>query len=204
MKSFILFLLKMDISKEGKLALLNSACFGDNGYDFALAMDVDADLNAYVIGYSNSTIRNGINSNKSMNDSDNIFLNKISTRIYNLVAEKDNYRAFVEVGEKTEYTINIINNGPDVAKNVVVIDDLQKGLIIKGIRVSSGSIHQVGSELIWKIDKIRPNEKLSANITVKVSIKDEAVSSNLVIDTFDNSYGYRSGTYESKMYRYLV
>ena len=203
-EEFYSFLLKMDISKEGKLALLNSACFGDNGYDFALAMDVDADLNAYVIGYSNSTIRNGINSNKSMNDSDNIFLNKISTRIYNLVAEKDNYRAFVEVGEKTEYTINIINNGPDVAKNVVVIDDLQKGLIIKGIRVSSGSIHQVGSELIWKIDKIRPNEKLSANITVKVSIKDEAVSSNLVIDTFDNSYGYRSGTYESKMYRYLV
>ena len=185
----------MDISKEGKLALLNSACFGDNGYDFALAMDVDADLNAYVIGYSNSTIRNGINSNKSMNDSDNIFLNKISTRIYNLVAEKDNYRAFVEVGEKTEYTINIINNGPDVAKNVVVIDDLQKGLIIKGIRVSSGSIHQVGSELIWKIDKIRPNEKLSANITVRVSIKDEVLSDNLIIDTFDNSYGYKSGIY---------
>ena len=158
-------------------------------------MDVDADLNAYVIGYSNSTIRNGINSNKSMNDSDNIFLNKISTRIYNLVAEKDNYRAFVEVGEKTEYTINIINNGPDVAKNVVVIDDLQKGLIIKGIRVSSGSIHQVGSELIWKIDKIRPNEKLSANITVRVSIKDEVLSDNLIIDTFDNSYGYKSGIY---------
>ena len=71
----------------------------------------------------------------------------------------------------------------------------KKGLIIKGIRVSSGSIHQVGSELIWKIDKIRPNEKLSANITVRVSIKDEVLSDNLIIDTFDNSYGYKSGIY---------
>ena len=203
-EEFYSFLLKMDISKSGKLALLNSAYFGDNGNDFALAMDIDNDLNVYVIGYSNSIVSDEIDGIKGRAEGDTIFLTKISTRIYNLVAEKNNYKAFVEVSEKAEYTIDIINNGPDIAKNVVVTDILQKGLIVKGIKVSKGSIHQVGSELVWKIDKVRPNEKLSANITVKVSIKDEAVSSNLVIDTFDNSYGYRSAIYENKMYRYLV
>ena len=203
-EEFYSFLLKMDISKEGKLALLNSAYFGENGFDFALAMDIDNDLNAYVIGYSNSIVNDEVNGTKDRSESDAIFLTKIGTRIYNLVAEKDDYKTFVEVGGKAEYTINVMNIGPDIAKNIIVTDRLQKGLIIKGVKLSKGSIYQDGSELIWKIDKIRPNEKLSANITVRVSIKNESLISNLVIDTFDNSYAYGSEVYECKMYRYSV
>ena len=56
-EEFYSFLLKMDISKSGKLALLNSAYFGDNGNDFALAMDIDNDIPCWSLAALISVLR---------------------------------------------------------------------------------------------------------------------------------------------------
>lgn len=78
-EEFYSFLIKLDITKSGKLALLNSAYFGDNGYDFALAMTIESDLNLYVTGYSNSKGIEGSDSRRYY-ECGSSFLTKISIR----------------------------------------------------------------------------------------------------------------------------
>ena len=201
---FYSFLFKLDVSKEGRLALLNGICFGENGYDVALSIAIDNDLNAYITGYSDSIIKNDIKISKGVYKWGSAFLTKISTRVCDLVAERNNNKSFVDIGEKAKYTIKLRNNGPDIAKNVVVTDTLQRGLIVKGVKASKGAVHQIGSELVWRIDKVSPDEELSADITVRVSVKDKVLSSDLRIDIDENTDNYRSGVYERNMYRYLI
>ena len=162
------------------------------------------DLNAYITGYSDSIIKNDIKISKGVYKGGSAFLTKISTRVCDLVAERNNNKSFVDIGEKAKYTIKLRNNGPDIAKNVVVTDTLQRGLIVKGVKASKGAVHQIGSELVWRIDKVSPDEELSADITVRVSVKDKVLSSDLRIDIDENTDNYRSGVYERNMYRYLI
>ncbi len=201
---FYSFLFKLDVSKEGRLALLSGICFGENGYDVALSIAIDNDLNAYITGYSDSIIRNDIEISESSYKGGSVFLTKISTRVCDLVAEKDNNKSFVDIGEKAKYTIRVRNNGPDIAKNVIVTDVLQRGLIVKGVKASKGAVHQIGSELVWRIDKVSPEEEISVDITVRVSAKDKVLSSDLMVNIDENTENYRSGVYERKMYRYLI
>ena len=86
----------------------------------------------------------------------------------------------------------------------MVTDTLQRGLIVKGVKASKGAVHQIGSELVWRIDKVSPDEELLADITVRVSVKNKVLSSDLMVDIDENAENYRSAVYERNMYRYLI
>ena len=169
-----------------------------------MSIALDNDLNAYITGYSDSIIKNDIQISEGGYKGGSAFLTKISTRVCDLVAEKNNNKSFVDIGEKAKYTIKLRNNGPDIAKNVVVTDTLQRGLIVKGVKASKGAVHQIGSELVWRIDKVSPDEELLADITVRVSVKNKVLSSDLMVDIDENAENYRSAVYERNMYRYLI
>ena len=117
---------------------------------------------------------------------------KVSTRICNLSIEKSQYNIDVEPGGKTQYEINIINNGPDVATDIRITDVLGRGITVKEINVSKGSIHQLGKEIIWKVSELNIGESAKATIKIRVLINSEISEKETFINVNDNIYCSKS------------
>lgn len=183
------FLVKVNPNKEGKDGLIYSSYLYGNGYDFALAMSVDKELNAYITGYTElvSDLENDLN---DMYKENSIILTKIDTRISNMLVEKSSYNYVDDSGEKIRYTIRVINNGPDIVTNVMVIDKLQKGVAVKQLNSLRGAIHQIGDKIIWKINYLKPYEELVATIIIRGGIKDKIDKYEIEVKTNDNIYYY--------------
>ena len=81
---------------------------------------------------------------------------------------------------------------------------MQKGLIVKRADPTRGKVYQIGNKLIWTIEKIKPCEKLSIRIIVRVAIEGENLSSDLKVNMDDNFNSCRSEINEINMYRYLI
>lgn len=198
------FLLKVDLNRKVEESILKQIYLGQSEYNFALSVAIDNDLNAYIAGNSYSIINNKFQSIESSYKRESTFLSNINTRNCDLILEKDSCKCYFEIGDITEYTINIKNNGPDIARNVIITDLLQKGLIVKRADATRGKVYQIGNKLIWTIEKIKPCEKLSIRIIVRVAIEGEDLSSDLKVNMDDNFNSCRSEINEINMYRYLI
>ena len=130
------FLLKLDLNKERRKALLLGTFLRKNINDFALGLALDNELNTYITGYAHSISEDRSKEKEGYYEESSISIMKVSTRICNLSIEKSQYNIDVEPGGKTQYEINIINNGPDVATDIRITDVLGRGITVKEISVS--------------------------------------------------------------------
>ena len=186
------FLLKLDINKERRKALLLGTFLRENINDFALGLALDNELNTYITGYAHSISEDRSKEKEGYYEESSISIMKVSTRICNLSIEKSQYNIDVEPGGKTQYEINIINNGPDVATDIRITDVLGRGITVKEISVSKGSIHQLGKEIIWKVSELNIGESAKATIKIRVLINSEISEKETFINVNDNIYCSKS------------
>lgn len=186
------FLLKLDLNKERRKALLLGTFLRENINDFALGLALDNELNTYITGYAHSISEDRSKEKEGYYEESSISIMKVSTRICNLSIEKSQYNIDVEPGGKTQYEINIINNGPDVATDIRITDVLGRGITVKEISVSKGSIHQLGKEIIWKVSELNIGESAKATIKIRVLINSEISEKETFINVNDNIYCSKS------------
>ena len=96
------------------------------------------------------------------------------------LASKYNYR----VGDVVEYEIEVVNNGPDTARNIKVSEILDKLLKLKSFKASKGKFNKFTK--IWTIDSLGYGE--SAKLIIRVIAVGSGVIKNTVAltsDTFD-------------------
>lgn len=196
------FLLKLNPDKVGRKVLLFGTFLRKNINDFALGIALDKELNTYITGYAHSISKNRMNKKEYCYEESSIPIMKVNTRICNLNIEKSSYNVDVGLGEKTQYEINIINNGPDLARDIIVTDVLEDGIAIKEISVSKGVIHQVGKGIVWKISELNINEIANAIINIRVLIKNKILENETFINIKDNMY-YSSSAIEGNVSSHL-
>ena len=83
----------------------------------------------------------------------------------NLVVEKTG-PATAAINETIQYTIGVINGGPNAAENVVLIDSLPAGVTFVE---ATPPVAQNGSALTWDLGTLNPGGDFSATVTVMVN-----------------------------------
>lgn len=96
------------------------------------------------------------------------------------IASKYNYR----VGDVIEYVIEVVNNGPDTAKNIKITEIWDDLLKLKSFKVSKGKFNKFTK--VWTIKSLGYGE--SAKLIIKVVATGSGIIKNTVkvtSDTFD-------------------
>ena len=122
----------------------------------------------------------------------------IATR--DLSIEKSANKDTLLPGDTLEYKIKFYNHGNMAAKDVVVFDSLLNRENLENIFdiSSNGQIGPNSSEIIWRIDKLLPQEKDS--ITFKINVKkfsnllEQKVANYVRISTSDTESIYRNNS----------
>lgn len=116
---------------------------GNDGDDFSMGIAVDAAGNAYVTGWtqaSNFPTTPGALRRTGPRDA---FVTKLSVSA-DLALTITDLPDPVQVNGTLTYTLNVTNNGPDVAANVVVTDTLPSGATFVSATASTGSCAGTG------------------------------------------------------------
>lgn len=182
------FFIKIDPSKEKRKSLLVGKFLRKNISDFALAMAIDNNLNLYITGYSHSISKSMEKREGNYYEEAAIGMIKIDARICNLSVTKSSYNNQAKIGEITEYEISIINNGPDKAKDIEIMDVIGDGKAIKEIEISKGEISNIAKKIIWNIREFNIGERAWATIRVRVLDNSESIKGNNFINLKDNIY----------------
>lgn len=96
------------------------------------------------------------------------------------IASKYHYK----VGDVIEYVIEIVNNGPDTARNIKVNEILDDLLKLKSFKATKGKFNKAGN--VWTIDSLAYGE--SARLFIRVIAMGSGIlknSVNVTSDTFD-------------------
>ena len=96
------------------------------------------------------------------------------------IASKYNYR----VGDVIEYMIEVVNNGPDTAKNIKITDILNDLLKLKSFKITKGKFNKFTH--VWTIESLGYGE--SAKLIIKVIATGSGIIKNTVkvtSDTYD-------------------
>jgi len=91
----------------------------------------------------------------------------------------------VKVGDTIEDTINVTNNGPDTAVNVIVADTLPSEVTF--VSSSPTETSQVGQDLTWNLGDIQSNtfEIITLTVTVNDGVQSGTTISNIATVTSD-------------------
>ncbi len=90
----------------------------------------------------------------------------INTQIVDLVMDKTVSPTVSAIGEIVEFQIHITNQGPSVATNVVVTDNLPESFLYESSEATEG--YYVAGTGIWTISNIAPNSTETLSIWVMV------------------------------------
>ncbi|WP_298524801.1 DUF11 domain-containing protein, partial [uncultured Methanobrevibacter sp.] len=93
----------------------------------------------------------------------------------NLVIEKMVSNSTPELGDVITWTITVTNNGPDIAENVVITDELPAGLVL------------INSDVYWVFDSIAPGESVSVAVKTLVNMSGTIVNVATVTTTSNNT-----------------
>ena len=113
-------------------------------------------------------------------DEESIHVNPASDLSVTKVASRYNY----QVGDVVEYVIEIVNNGPDTAKNIRVSEVLDDLLKLKSFKVTKGKFNRFTN--LWTIKSLAYGE--SARLFIKCIAMGCGIlnnSVNVTSDTFD-------------------
>ncbi len=86
---------------------------------------------------------------------------------------------FVNLFDEFVYYINVTNYGPDLSENINAIDLIDKGLIIKDVKSSLGTVYDNVSG-VWTIGSLDSGESVTLNITCKIN-KTGIITNNVVV-----------------------
>ena len=115
--------------------------------------------------FTNGTFMNTVVVNSTTpdsNESNNIANNTtVADPICDLVITKSVNATMVNVTDIVEWTITVVNRGPNTAENVVVNDTLPNGL--KVLRLP-GNCEQNGNTIIWNIGSLDVNSPVSITL----------------------------------------
>lgn len=113
-------------------------------------------------------------------DEESIRVSPASDLVVTKIASKYHYK----VGDVIEYVIEIINKGPDTAKNIRVNEVLDDLLKLKSFKVTKGKFDKIGN--VWTISSLHNGE--SAKLFISVIAMGSGIlnnSVNVTSDTFD-------------------
>ena len=91
---------------------------------------------------------------------------------------------YYKVGDVVDYSIKLVNNGPDEARNIMVNEMPDNSLILKSVRASKGNYDD--SNQVWTIDSLGDNEY--AELYINAMAEGAGIAKNMVsavTDTFD-------------------
>jgi large repetitive protein len=108
-----------------------------------------------------------------------------STPVADLVLAKRVNNSAPNVGDTVTFTVELTNNGPDVATNIVVADLLPSGLNFASNSLSIGDY--TSSTGNWVIDQLAIGQVATLNINAEVSSRGEKINTARVlsVDQFD-------------------
>ena len=96
------------------------------------------------------------------------------------IATKYQYK----VGDVVRYAIELVNNGPDRAENIVVDEILEKSLTLKSFKASAGDFDKVTKK--WDVGSLEFGESASLEVTATANKKGMAKNTvKAVSDTYD-------------------
>ena len=101
-----------------------------------------------------------------------------------LAITKSVSKYYYNVGDVLTYAIELVNNGPDTAENIVVDEIMDEGLKLKSFRASAGDFDKVAHK--WTIDSLDAGK--TAKLYLEVVAEMEGVFNNavsVVSDTYD-------------------
>ena len=111
------------------------------------------------------------------NESNNIANNTtVADPICDLVITKSVNATKVNVTDIVEWTITVVNRGPNTAENVVVNDTLPNGLKVLGL---PENCKQNGNTIIWNIGSLEVNSPVSITLLTQVLV--EGNITNIVV-----------------------
>ena len=113
------------------------------------------------------------------NNKDNAAVNVKPVADLSITKIASKYR--YSVGDVVEYTIEIVNNGPNTAQNIKVSELLDDSLKFKSFKVSMGRFDR--NSLTWTIDSLAYGE--SAKLIIKVIAISSGILNNSVVLTSD-------------------
>ena len=91
---------------------------------------------------------------------------------------------YYKVGDLVKYAIEIVNNGPDRAENIVVDEILEESLTLNSFKASAGDFDKVAKK--WTIDALEFGESASLELTAKANKKGIAKNTvRVTSDTYD-------------------
>ncbi|WP_298523677.1 hypothetical protein [uncultured Methanobrevibacter sp.] len=86
------------------------------------------------------------------------------------------------IGDLVKYSIKVVNNGPDKATNVEVMEIMDDSLVLKSFRASYGDFDEATD--MWSIDELDVGD--SASLDIHAIAEKPGVASNRVSVTSDN------------------
>ncbi len=102
------------------------------------------------------------------------------------------------VGDIIDYTVNVTNNGPDTATNVIVSDYLDNGLSFRSFKSDNGYFNEDGSE--WRIDSLASGESEILTFQAKATKSGSVMNKVLAIcDEFDYDLSNNNASAEVKI-----
>lgn len=129
---------------------------------------------AHVSGYENDP---DLSNNEASED---IHVRPASDLAITKIASKYHYT----VGDLVEYRIEVVNNGPDEANNILVDEIMGSSLTLMDFKASYGDFDE--DSQTWSIDSLNYGE--SATLLIKAKANEEGISENKVSvssDTYD-------------------
>ncbi|MBE6490484.1 MAG: DUF11 domain-containing protein [Methanobrevibacter sp.] len=127
----------------------------------------------FTVKFTTKKIGNITNTvNATSNQTDNKTANNNTTVIEELCdvqVTKEVNASSVFVNDNVEWTITVVNNGPNTAKNVIVNDTLPDGVEIIGELPNNGK--QDGKTIIWELGDMNVNEPVILKFTTKVTVE---------------------------------
>ncbi|MBQ9159840.1 MAG: DUF11 domain-containing protein [Methanobrevibacter sp.] len=127
---------------------------------------------AHVSGYEKDT---DLSNNY---DSEEIHVRPASDLSITKIASKYHY----DINELVQYRIDVVNNGPDRAENIVVDEILGSSLSLMSFKASRGDFDE--DSMIWSIDSLDYGE--SATLLIEAKANKEGISENKVSVSNDN------------------
>lgn len=136
-------------------ALDFSTYIGGSFNDYGYAIAVDSTDTIYVAGSTDSGNFPTTNAfQDQLNTSQSTFVLKISNASINLSLTKIDAPDPVNVGDILTYEIEVTNNGPYLATNVIVTDTLPSSTVYLASQMTSGTVSRAGNILTYEIGSL--------------------------------------------------
>ena len=132
--------------------------------------DIENSANVWANEYDPDLSNNDAEESLSVNPASDLSITK--------TVSKYKYK----VGDLVRFSIKVVNNGPDKATNIEVMEIMDESLVLKSFKASYGDFDEVND--VWSIDELEVGD--SASLDIDAVAGEPGVAANRVSVTSDN------------------